>query len=406
MTHELTALTLSAILLSLTLSAAAADLPPADKLPAVKELPDPFTFNDGSRVKTKEDWSRRRAELLESVLYYEYGRMPPAPGNTTAVELVASGYREWPNATHRVFKVSCGPDKKVSFTLDLIVPKGKGPFPAIIRGDLGWGKLDDAIALDVIKRGYILAEFNRTELAPDNKNYKETGVYLGYPDAECGAVAAWAWGFHRCVDVLTTLDYVDKGKIAVTGHSRGGKAAILAGATDERVALTVPNNSGCGGAGSFKFQAPKSEDIVAITRNFPFWFGPRFMEFMDSKEEGGKTVRTSRIERLPFDQHALKAACAPRAFLETEAMGDQWANPEGSRQTYAAAKEVYKFLGVPDRIAIVYREGGHAHNADDWTVLLDYADKVFFDKKSGRNFDENRFPETPKTFTWTAPAAQ
>src|SRR5436190_20846500 len=136
MTNELIAIVLSSLLLGLSVNAVAADLPPADKLPAVKELPDPFTFNDGTRVKSKEDWPKRRAEMLEAVLYYEYGRMPPAPGNTSGVELVSSGYREWTNVTHRVFKVSCGPDKKVSFTLDLLVPKGKGPFPVILRGDL------------------------------------------------------------------------------------------------------------------------------------------------------------------------------------------------------------------------------------------------------------------------------
>jgi hypothetical protein len=245
-----------------------------------------------------------------------------------------------------------------------------------------------------VKRGYILAEFNRTELAPDNKGYKETGVHQAYPDAECGAVAAWAWGFHRCVDVLTTLDYVAKDKIAITGHSRGGKAALLAGATDPRVALTVPNNSGCGGAGSYKFQAPKSEDIAAITKSFPFWFGPRFMTFI------------GKIEQLPFDQHSVKALCAPRALLETEALGDLWANPQGSRQTYEAAKEVYKFLGAPERIAIVYREGGHAHNADDWNVLLDFADELFAGKKSGRDWDANPFKDAAKAYGWAAPAGQ
>jgi hypothetical protein len=110
-----------------------------------------------------------------------------------------------------------------------------------------------------------------------------------------------------------------------------------------------------------------------------------------------------RQDRLPFDQHAVKALCAPRALLETEALGDLWANPEGSRLTYAAAKEVYAFLGAPDKIAIAYREGGHAHNADDWRVLLDFADQVFKGKKADRDFDANPFPAAPKRYSWTAP---
>jgi dienelactone hydrolase len=412
MNHSL-AIVLAVVLVGLAglAMAAAPELPPVEKLPVVTELPDPFLFLDGSRVKTRDDWARRREELRAMILHYEYGQLPPAPGNTTGVELVSSGYKNMKGVTHRVFKLACGPDRKVTIGLDLIVPAGKGPFPVILCGDMGWSKVPDEIAAEVLKRGYILADFNRTELAPDNKGFKETGLFVAYPDADCGAVAAWAWGFHRCVDFLVAQSYVDKSKITVTGHSRGGKAAILAGATDERVALTAPNNSGCGGAGSFKFQAPKSEDAAAITRGFPFWFAPRFeRDFVEVKHESkdGKDVvtRTSKVDRLPIDQHEVKALCAPRAFLETEALGDLWANPEGSRQTYAAAKEVYKFLGVPEKIGIFYREGQHEHNAGDWNVLLDFANQLFFNKKSDRNFDANPFPQTPKMFSWTAPAAQ
>jgi hypothetical protein len=384
---------------TLSLAASAAEVPPAgrnfpsvEQLPVIKGLPDPFLFNDGTRVKTREDWPRRRTEIEAAILHYEYGRMPPAPGNTAGVELVSGNYKGVPGAQHKIFKITCGPERKISITLDLTIPKGKGPFPVIICGDMGWGKVADEITTEIIKRGYILADFNRTELAPDNKGYKDSGIYPAYPDAECGAAAAWAWGFQRCIDFLVTLDVVDKDKITVTGHSRGGKGALLAGATDTRVALTAPNCSGCGGAGSFKFQAPKSEDIAAITKNFPFWFGPRFMSFI------------GHIDQFPIDQHEVKALSAPRAFLETEALGDLWANPEGSRQTYLGAKEVYKFLGVPEKIGIYYRKGGHDHNADDWNVLLDFADQLFFGKKSDRNFDPNPFPDTPKTFEWTAPA--
>ena len=368
-----------------------ADYPPVDKLPAQTELPDPFLFADGTRVKSKEDWTRRRAELQAMILHYEYGHLPPAPGNTRGIELSTGKYKLTKNITNRIFKITCGPDQKVSFVLDLLIPKGRGPFPVIIRGDMCWGKLDDEIAAEVVRRGYILADFNRTELAPDNKNYRESGVYQAYPDVDGGALAAWAWGYQRCVDFLVTLDYVHKDKIAITGHSRGGKATLLAGATDPRIALTAPNNSGCGGAGSYKLQAPKSEDIKAITKNFPFWFAPSFTSFID------------KTDRLPFDQHEVKALCAPRALLETEALGDLWANPQGSRQTYAATKEVYTFLGAPDKLAIVYREGGHAHNADDWNVLLDFADRVFSGKKTDRNFDANPFPDAPKGYSWSAP---
>src|SRR5258705_9884491 len=211
MTNSIFAIVFTIVLSGLLMAAKAAppsesDFPPMEKLPVVKDLPDPFLFNDGTRVKTREDWPRRRAELQEAILHYEYGQMPPAPGNTTGVELVSSGYKGMAGVLHKMFKITCGPDKKVSITLDLIVPKGKGPFPVILCGDLGWSKVPDEIAAEVIKRGYILADFNRTELAPDSKAYKDSGVCQAYPDAQCGAIAAWAWGFQRCVDHLMTLN--------------------------------------------------------------------------------------------------------------------------------------------------------------------------------------------------------
>ena len=362
-----------------------------DALPAVKELPDPFTFQDGSRVKTPADWDRRREELKRLIQDYEYGHLPPAPGNVKAEELSSKAVKGLA-ATEKQLLLTMGPEGKVSTHVRLSLPDGKGPFPAIIRGDLGWDPVSDEIRAMVVGRGYILAEFNREEIAPDKRDDR-SGIYVAYPDSDFGALAAWAWGFHRVVDYLTTLDVVDKEHIAVTGHSRGGKTALLAGATDERIALTNPNNSGCGGAGCFRYQADKSEDIAAILKNFPYWFHPQFGEFI------------GKVDRLPFDQHSVKALVAPRALLSTEALGDLWANPQGTQQSHQAAKEVFDFLGAGDRIGVVFREGEHQHNAQDWAVLLDFADKVFFGKQVERPFDRFAFPDAPKAYTWSAPAA-
>src|SRR5687767_13619006 len=259
-------------------------MPPPDELPSVKELPNPFVFRDGSRVKTKEDWKRRREELRDLVLYYEYGRMPPPPGNVKAEEDPSytapprSGSNKDPKppedpadppagATEKKLRLTMGPEGKVSTHLVLTIPQGKGPFPVIVRGDLGWGRVKPEIREAVAKRGYMLAEFDRTEIAPD-KNVRDIGAYPHYPEHDWRALSAWAWGFHRVVDYLLTRDDVDPKHIAVTGHSRGGKASLLAGATDERIGLTNPNNSGCGGAGCYRFQPKDAEDIARITKNF------------------------------------------------------------------------------------------------------------------------------------------
>ena len=365
--------------------------PAPGQLPSIKELPDPFLFQDGSRVTTRDDWNRRRDELKALVQHYEYGYLPPVPNNVEAQEI---GSKELADAVEKQYTLTMGPESRIKTTLHLTVPKGKGPFPVIITGDLSWGKIDDRakgpVVAEAVKRGYMLAEFNRTEIAPDKKEDRG-GIWQVYSLDDSSAVAAWAWGYHRVVDYLLTRPDVKKDRIAITGHSRGGKATLLAGAFDERIALTAPNNSGCGGAGCYRLQAEKSEDIAAILKNFPYWFHPRFRDFI------------GQVDKLPIDQHSVKALVAPRAFLSTEALGDLWANPEGTQQSHAAAKEVFEFLGAADKAGIYFREGKHEHNYDDWVVLLDFADKVFFNKPTERDFNKRAFPDAKKSWSWSRP---
>jgi hypothetical protein len=374
---------------------AGTQLPGPEAYPSVKELPDPFLFKDGSRVKTPQDWPRRRAELLELILGYEYGRLPTAATTVNPEEVLPARKDDATGATEHSLVLTMGPEAKVSTHLFLTVPAGSGPFPVIVKGDftkgdLYWKRVKPEIVANIIKHGYILAEFDRTEIAPDKKD-APGGVRPLYPEADWGTLAAWAWGYHRVIDYLVTRADVDAKKVVVTGHSRGGKAALLAGALDERVALTVPNGSGCGGAGCYRVQPPKTEDIAAITKNFPYWFSARFPEFI------------GHVDQLPFDQHEVKALVAPRALLTTDGLGDIWANGPGTQATYQAAREVYKFLGAEDKIGIHYREGGHAQLAEDFDALLAFADHLFFNKPSDVPFDKLPFPDEPKAYSWAAP---
>ncbi len=285
-----------------------------------------------------------------------------------------------------------GPRGVVRVRLMLAVPPGPGPFPVILDGDLGWGRLTDDFLSLVLSRGYILAAFNREQVGADGP--QRTGIYAALPEYDGGRLAAWAWGFHRTLDYLETLPEVDRRKVAVTGHSRGGKCALLAGATDERIAVTAPNNSGCGGAGNYRFYDDKAETLEAIVRRFPYWFHGRFAEFV------------GRVEHLPFDQHTLKACVAPRALLSTEALDDLWANPRGTQQTYQAAREVYAWLGVPDRIGIHFRPGKHEHNLEDFRTLLDFCDLQMLGRKPERRFDVLAFPDAPRVWGWQPPGGE
>ena len=199
---------------------------------------------------------------------------------------------------------------------------------------------------------------------------------------------AWAWCVSRVIDALEKMDEIDAKKVVVTGHSRYGKAALVAGAFDERIALTVPSHSGCGGAAPYRFIYGKSEQLHNVVGAFPHWFRPDFDQFV------------GKVERLPVDQHELIALVALCALLCTEGTQDTWINPEGSQLTHLAAKKVYEFLKAGDKISIRYRPVGHIPSNDD---LLDYADHVFFRKPLTEEFGKLAYKEEKNGFSWDLP---
>jgi hypothetical protein len=366
--------------------------PSADiaSLPAIHELPDPFLFSDGSRVKSPDEWARRSKEIVQLALRYEYGQpptdIPPVKG-TVQTKTTDPATK----ATVVDLALQVGRDGKLTVPVVLSLPAGGGPFPVIVTGDLCWGRIKPDIAAAIVGRGYALAEFDRTNFAPDSKD-RTRGIYVLDPDTDCGGLAAWAWGYGRVIDYLITLPELDGTKIIISGHSRGGKAVLLAGALDSRVALTNPNGSGCGGAGCFRVLGPKAQDLKDIVTRFPYWFAPHFSDFI------------GHVDQLPFDQHELRAAVAPRALLTTDSLDDHGANPIGTQQSYLASKVVFDYLGAGDKIGLHYRHGPHAHNLEDWTALLDFADEHLRGLPARQKFDVLPFPDQLNAFSWTAPA--
>ncbi|MGD8566446.1 MAG: hypothetical protein PVF96_08870, partial [Candidatus Bathyarchaeota archaeon] len=193
---------------------AAAKMPTVDELPDIKKLPDPFLMNNGKRVRSKADWTKRRKEIKAMMLYYQYGHMPPAPKNVTAKALSSETVYKG-SATKKHVLLSMGPGRKIKVNVGIIIPKGKGPFPVILKNDSGIFKVP--VAEEIIKRGYIVADYNRTDLAPDRKAAVGP-TQQAYPDYDWATLAVWAWGGMRVIDYLLTLDVVDKKRIAFTGH--------------------------------------------------------------------------------------------------------------------------------------------------------------------------------------------
>ena len=231
---------MSAVMMTATMSLAK-DLPTDLKdLPTQRDLPDLFTFNEGKKVKSLENWKERRQELIKPLMFYQYGSMPPKPDQvifrTDKEKNHSSGIGK------EIWKtLIIDSKKKLEMRLVIYEPNTPGPHPVIIEeeGSLGGSKNAERF----MEKNYLFIEYARHDLDPDRKNTKGP-AQKAYPKYEWETLAVWAWGGMRVVDYLESREDVDMKSIAITGHSRGGKMALLAGALDERISLVVPNGSG------------------------------------------------------------------------------------------------------------------------------------------------------------------
>jgi dienelactone hydrolase len=403
----------------LTSLAMAQSFPAVSDLPRCTELPDPLRFFNGSPVRTPEEWQRRRVELKKLFEHYMYGALPRVAGTIRAEVTHEDKEAFGGSAVLREVAVTPAEGCPPLYLLLVLPKKTQGPVPVFlgmnfsgnhslvddpkVRIPASWiypgpgvendrateksrGSRKDVWAIDqTVRRGYAVATFYNGDVDPDEKEHRNgMRPFLKSQGYSPGTIMAWAWGLIRAVDYLLSVPEIDAQRIAIVGHSRLGKTALVAAAFDERIALIIPHQSGTGGAAPSRSKNPKAETVARINTAFPHWFNDRFKEFNE------------QVDRLPFDQHALIALLAPRPVLLTNAEEDQWANPDGQFEMLRAANPVYRLLGVDglgpedrpmqnrivgNKLAYFLRPGPHSMTRDDWLVFLEFADRHWLSRR-------------------------
>lgn len=385
-------------------------------------LPALLVGEDGTDIETALQWRRtRRPEILRLFEEHVYGRRPAARYDVQFDITERSDRALAGTARRRQVDITCRRNgRSRTFKLLIYLPaasRQRVPLflglnfhgnqtiandPAIELPD-SWIGNDPDIGItgnrasersrgrlagrwpleSIIGRGYGLATIYCGDIDPDVDDGFQSGVHRLFPEFsgdpeqphQWGTIAGWAWGLSRALDYFDTDQEVDRSRIALLGHSRLGKTALWAGASDERFALVVSNNSGCGGAALSRRRF--GETVRRINDAFPHWFCDNFKNY------------NGREDELPVDQHMLIGLIAPRPVYIASASDDLWADPRGEFLAALHAEPAYQLLGrqglgrkspghdrsVGGAIGYHLRTGGHDVTESDWQCFLDFADR-------------------------------
>ncbi|HZZ75364.1 MAG TPA: hypothetical protein VFE04_05520 [Puia sp.] len=383
-------------------------------------LPDPLKMPDGKEVTTKEEWIKiQRPYIYHLYEKNQFGRYPlnHPPLKYRVLETDANALQGI--ATRRQVRIYLHPaDTSIYIDLLMYLPnKIKKPVPAFVGYNFGGNQIiqsDPAILLtknwvlngemgvvnnkatdssrgssssqwqveEILSHGFAVATAFYGDLEADNPDGWKTGIrttlkdVLNIQPGEWCAIGAWAYGLSRIMDYLQKDNDIDATRVALFGHSRLGKTALWAGASDPRFALVISNESGEGGAALSKRWY--GETVKIITDVFPHWFVAKYKTYGDN------------VEALPIDAHMLLCLIAPRPLYVASAEGDQWSDPKGEFLSAKEAGRVYSLFGehgidvdsmpplnhpAGDYIRYHIRDGKHDVTNYDWQQYLQFADQ-------------------------------
>lgn len=355
-------------------------------------VPDVLVGQDGMKVRNRRQWEKKRRPELMGIFNSEmFGSVPAKPEGlhfrlTCPDSLVYGG-----TAVRRRVRIYLDASEEHHFDMMIHLPaKHEGRIPMFVG--LNFLELEQNLEVRrhqwpseyITAEGFGVAVAFHTSIEPDGPEgagHESACVRSWYkPAEEWGAISAWAWGISRMIDYFETCPEIDMQRIAVIGHSRLGKTALWASANDSRISLAVSNNSGCCGAALSRRMY--GETFRVIQNHFPYWFVPKFAEYVDREND------------FPTDQHALIALSAPRPVYVASADEDDWADPIGEWMSARLACPVYGLYGLPGlgsdhmtandhtddygSVAYKIRSGVHALWPDDWCDYIKFAKRHFY----------------------------
>ena len=372
------------------------ELPPDfDAMPST-----PFLVDALEGVQTPEQWKQKRQQIRAQFEHWVFGKLPPPPDN---LRTVITGTGNDGKLTIRNVRLEFGPGHRGTLRVQLIIPPGQGPFPVFLTNQTLLTAAEPRtypwVAL-AVRRGYMGCIYFAAD--PSNGHADDSDKFIDvYPEYDFPCLARRAWAGMRAVDYLRTLPEVDKQKIAITGHSRNGKQALLAAAFDDRIAAVIASSGNTGECDPWRYTTDMfaNESIEQMTGDFPHWFHPRLRFFV------------GREHKLPVDQHCLMAMIAPRGLFMYSAYAEQQGNAFGFEQAFRSVEKVYRFLGHEDKVWLNLRDGEHPTTAEDIEIFCDFLDTIFgqrtyprrevwingytferWKKLSGQSIDPSTFP--------------
>ena len=386
------------------------------------ELPQLLINKNGNEISSSTQWKKsRRNEILADFQSLVYGKIPEGEIDVRVQKIKEIDALDGKATMKEVKMIFSRNSRQISMDILIYLPKSRENVPVFLALNFygnhtiindpnislasSWVRNNEQFGITenkateisrgvrknrwsvqkIIDRGYGLATVYYGDIDPDKNDFSDGIHTLFYnagqtqpPKDEWGSLSAWAWGLSRVMDYFEKDKDIDAHKTALMGHSRLGKAALWAGASDERFAIVISNDSGCGGAALSRRRI--GETIERINTSFPHWFCDNFNTF--NNIEGA----------LPVDQHMLIALIAPRPVYVASAEDDRWADPKGEFLSAYHAGEVYTLFGLegiststmPETNAPVMksvgyhiRTGKHDVTDFDWEAYLDFSDLHF-----------------------------